>query len=296
MLSPLHVVWNGCLSPTWGPACLIFSFNGCLTARGSQAASLSLSVGHSSSSFCGISGSGVTSSVDGTVRTVDLPDLSSRQRRSRSVGWAGVHGSGRARIPLESSTGPSLKLKQDQPGTETRGGLGGTGGVVIKGRPFPHQAGVNPHGGQSTSWGTPPQGDLRQDAGVGDGARVRGSSSPPRRGQGGKPRWHLGGGNRKRKGPEFTWPEQNGAAWRPRSQDPILPPLPVASGGLSLGFVITWPAGLAPGEEVAAHSGEGRRQVWPLPPRHPASASAVHKSRLPNEVPCSLKELQGPLL
>jgi len=85
------------------------------------------------------------------------------------VGWAGVHGSGRARIPLESFTGPSLKLKRDQPGTETRGGLRGMGSVVIKSHSFPCQAGLSPHGGQSTSRGTPPQGDLRWGRGSSKG-------------------------------------------------------------------------------------------------------------------------------
>lgn len=47
---------------------------------------------------------------------------------------------------------------------------------------------------------------------------------------------------------------------------------------------------------LAAHSREGPGQVRSLPPHHPASASPAHKSRLPNEVPRSLKELQGPLL
>lgn len=95
MLSPLHVVLEWVSVPDLGPACLIFSFNGCLTARGSQS-SFPLSERRAfllqllwHLRLRGDLG------VDGTVRTVDLPDLGSGRGGPGGVGWAGVHGSGR---------------------------------------------------------------------------------------------------------------------------------------------------------------------------------------------------------
>ena len=104
-----------------------------------------------------------------------------------------------------------------------------------------------------------------------------------------------GGRSRKCKGPE-----QSGEARSPWSQDPVLL---AASCGVQGPLPRIWhhtacQDGPRVGQErgLAAHSREGPGQVRSLPPRHPASASPAHKSRLPNEVPRSLKELQGPLL
>ena len=189
------------------------------------------------------------------------------------------------RVPLDSSTGPSLKLQRDQPGTETRGGLGGTGSVMIKSRSVPRQAGLSPHGGQSTSRGTPPQGDLR---------RGRGSSEGTGQTQG----WVVGQGGQgkllpSKEGTEPA-PEQrdregnHAGVWgkelqvqRPRDLSLAGPsravrlgvhgartlsfsPLPVASRGLSLVFGITPPARTAPGWgrsggwQPTAGKGQGR--------------------------------------
>lgn len=78
--------------PTWGPACLIFSC-------GCPAPWVPLSVGHSSSSFCGISR--LRGDLNGTSQVMDLRPAPGKRRRSGGVGWASVHGSGGPRIPLE---------------------------------------------------------------------------------------------------------------------------------------------------------------------------------------------------
>lgn len=121
-----------------------------------------------------------------------------------------------------------------------------------------------------------------------------GSSSPPKEGTGRKPRWHLGEREPQRKGPGVTWPEQNERGMEATEPGPILPPLPVASGEslpwLSSHGLPGWPQG----RRWQPQRGRVKAGVASASP--PASASAVHKSRLPNEVPCSLKELQGPLL
>ena len=163
---------------------------------------------------------------------------------------------------------------------------------MIKSRSVPRQAGLSPCGGQSTSRGTPPQGDLR---------RGRGSSEGTGQTQG----WVVGQGGQgkllpSKEGTEPA-PEQrdregnHAGIWgkepqvqRPRDLSSAGPsravrhgvhgartlsssPLPVASRGLYLVFVITPPARTAPGwgRRGVGSPQQGRARAGAVPPASP---------------------------
>lgn len=205
---------------------------------------------------------------------------------------------------------------------------------VIKSHSSQDRPGLTPHGLRNTSQGTHAQRGLGWRRGASEGqGRVQGWAMGVRRSGQGPPKevtklapeprdgeettsasgegWPGAEGATSAKAlwSELTWPRQNSEAWKPWTTEPAFwsqdSLSPVAFSGIQgpLVFVATLPTRMTPG---GGSPQLGRARAGVAPPASPPSlhsplrcsstTSPARKSRLPNEVPRALKELQGLLL